>query len=365
MNSFSRSLGLSGTAGSALIIFSTRVFPLAPPRQQQPLPRRSGASVQRENPLLTRSTLPYQAPPFDKIRDTDYAPALDEGMKQELAEVQRIADNPAAPTFENTLVALERSGQLLARVNMDFNALTSANTNPTLQKVQEEAAPKLSATHDAIYLDDKLFKRIQTLYDERAQLKLDPESARLLDCYHQEFILAGAKLSAADKARLKTLNAEVATLSAQFTNRLLAAAKDGALVVHNQSALAGLSPAEVSAAAKAAKDRGLSNAWVIPLQNTTQQPALQSLISRDTRHSCSTPRGRAPSAATPTIRVTSSRASRSSALNRRSCSGSRASLRGSFRIRWRKRPAPSRGSSARSLRRPLLVHARRPRTFRP
>ncbi|HVX40721.1 MAG TPA: peptidyl-dipeptidase Dcp [Gemmatimonadaceae bacterium] len=242
----------------------------------------SAASAQ--NPLLTRSTLPFQAPPFDKIHDADYGPALEAGMKQELAEVQRIADNPAPPTFENTLVALERSGQLLARVSMDFNAVTSANTDDTLQKVQEEEAPKLAATHDAIYLNDKLFKRIETLYDERARLHLDPESARLLDYYHQEFVLAGAKLSPADKSRLKTLNAELATLGAQFTNRLLAAAKDGALVVHDSAALAGLSPADISAAAQAAKDRGLTNAWVIPLQNTTQQPDLQSLTNRDTRH---------------------------------------------------------------------------------
>src|SRR5262249_12001315 len=158
-----------------------------------------------------------------------------------------------------------------------------ANTNDALQKVQEEEAPKLSATRDAIYLNDKLFKRIQTLYDARARLKLDPESARLLEYYHQEFILAGARLSASDKARLKTLTAELATLAAQFTTRLLAAAKNGALVVHDQSALAGLSTAEISAAAQAAKDRKLSNAWVIPLQNTTQQPALQSLTNRDTR----------------------------------------------------------------------------------
>jgi peptidyl-dipeptidase Dcp len=243
----------------------------------------SAAARLRENPLLTRSTLPFQAPRFDRIRDADYQPALEAGMKEQLAEVQRIADNPAAPTFDNTLAALERSGQLLARVNMVFNAVTGANTDDTLQKVQEAEAPKLSATHDAIYLNDKLFKRIQTLYDQRDRLHLDPESARLLDYYHQEFILAGARLSASDKTRLKSLNAELATLGAQFTNRLLAAGKNGALVVHSAAALAGLSPAEVSAAAQAAKERRLTNAWVIPLQNTTQQPALQSLTNRDTR----------------------------------------------------------------------------------
>jgi peptidyl-dipeptidase Dcp len=252
-------------AGSALILLST------------------AASSVRDNPLLTRSALPFQAPPFDRIRDADYQPALEQGMKEQLAEVQRIADDPAAPTFENTLGALERSGQLLARVNMDFNAVTGANTDDTLQKVQEAVAPKLSATHDAIYLNDKLFKRIQTLYDDRARLHLDPESARLLDYYHQEFILAGAKLSPAKKTRLKALNAELATLGAQFTNRLLGAARDGALVVHSASALAGLAPAEVAAAAQAAKERKLKDAWVLPLQNTTQQPDLQSLSDRDTR----------------------------------------------------------------------------------
>jgi peptidyl-dipeptidase Dcp len=244
----------------------------------------SPSAAQRPNPLLTRSPLPFQAPPFNKIHDADYKPALDEGMTQELAEVEKIADNPSAPTFENTLTALEQSGELLTRVSMNFNAVTSANTDDTLQKVQEEEASKLSATRDAIYLNDKLFARIQALYDQRTQLRLAPESARLLEYYYQEFVLAGAKLPAADKTRLKALNAELATLGAQFTNRLLAAAKNGALVVHSASALAGLSPAEVRAAAQAAKERGLTNSWVIPLQNTTQQPDLQSLTNRDTRH---------------------------------------------------------------------------------
>jgi peptidyl-dipeptidase Dcp len=241
-------------------------------------------AAQRQNPLLARSTLPFQAPPFNLIRDADYKPAFDEGMKQELAEVKKIADDPTAPSFENTLAALERSGELLTRVNMDFNAVTGANTDDALSKVQEEEASHLAATHDAIYLNDKLFARIQKLYDERATLHLAPEAARLLEYYYQAFVLAGAKLPAADKTRLKALNGELATLGAQFTNRLLAAAKKGALVVHSASALAGLSPADVSAAAQAAKERGLTNSWVIPLQNTTQQPDLASLTNRDTRH---------------------------------------------------------------------------------
>jgi peptidyl-dipeptidase Dcp len=265
----------AGIAGLSLLSIAAMI----PPRHA-PSPR---ASAQRKNPLLAPSTLPFQAPPFDHIRDADFKPALEEGMAQQLAEAHKIADDPAAPTADNTLVALERSGQLLDRVSMIFNAITGANTDDTLQKVQEEEASKLSATHDAIYLNEKLFKRIQTLYDTRTHLHLDPETARLLDVDHQEFILAGAKLSVADKTKMKTLNGELATLSARFANRLLAAANAGALVVHDKSELAGLSAVEIQGAAQAAGERTLAKAWVIPLQNTTQQPDLQTLTNRSTR----------------------------------------------------------------------------------
>ena len=237
----------------------------------------------RTNPFFTPSSLPFQAPPFDQIQNGDFKPALEEGIKQQRAEVERIADDPAAPTFANTLVALEESGQLLTRVGLVFNGLSSANTNPTLQKLQEEVAPKFAALHDAIFLNDKLFKRVEAIYAERATLHLDPESARLVEYYHQQFVHAGANLSDADKTTLKQLNERDAALAAKFVNQLLAAAKAGALVVSDKAELTGFGPGELDAAAQAAKARGFDGKWLIPLQNTTQQPALSSLADRATR----------------------------------------------------------------------------------
>lgn len=236
------------------------------------------------NPFYKPSTLPFQAPDFSKIKDSDYQPAMEAGMRQQRAEIEKIANNPAAPTFDNTLVAMEKSGQMLTRVMLAFSTVAGANTDDTLQKVQETEAPKLSAHQDSIYLNPKLFARIQTLYNQRDSLKLDPESLRLLEWDYKEFVLNGAKLSPADKARLKQLNEQEASLTAKFQNKLLAAAKAGALVVGDKARLAGLSDAEIDAAAAAAKSRKLAGKWVIPLQNTTQQPALASLTDRDTRH---------------------------------------------------------------------------------
>ncbi len=204
-------------------------------------------------------------------------------MSQLLSETQKIADNAEAPTFANTLAAMEKSGQLLNRVSGVFNLLAGANTNPDLQKLQEEEAPKLAATSDAIYLNSKLYKRVEALYKQRAQLKLDPESNRLVEFYYQKFELAGAKLSDADKDSLKKLNGEEASLSAKFTNQLLGAAKAGALVVSDSAELAGLSSEAITAAAAAAKAKNMPGKWLISLQNTTQQPALQSLTVRATR----------------------------------------------------------------------------------
>jgi peptidyl-dipeptidase Dcp len=241
------------------------------------------SSLPTSNPFSSQSTLPYQAPRFDKIKDADFKPALEEGMKVQLQEIEKIANNTAAPTFENTFVAIEKSGQLLTRVNNVFSLLTGANTNPDLQNLQEEVAPKLAAIQDAIYLNSKLFKRIQTVYNNRSKLKLDPESKRLVEYQYQEFLLAGAKLSEADKAKLKKLNEEEASLGAKFTNQLLAAAKAGAVVISDSSELAGLSKADIDAFAQNAKANNLTGKWRIPLQNTTQQPVLQSLANRATR----------------------------------------------------------------------------------
>lgn len=241
------------------------------------------AEAPSANPFFAASTLPFQAPPFDKIKESDYQPAIEEGMKQHLADIEKIADNPEAPTFENTFVAMEKAGPLLTRVMHAFDAVTGANTSDALQKVQEEEAPKLAAHQDAIYLNDKLFKRVETVYAQRESLKLDPESLRLVEVVYKNFVHSGAKLSEADKAKLKELNKEESTLSTQFTNKLLAATKDGALVVDDKAKLAGLSDGDIAAAAQAAKDRKLDGKWVLPLQNTTQQPQLQALTDRATR----------------------------------------------------------------------------------
>lgn len=243
----------------------------------------STSSDSTSNALLVRSELPYQAPPFDKIKDSDFEPAFEAGMKEHLSEIEKIATNSEAPTFENTLVAMEKSGQLLGRVNNVFSALTGANTNDGLQKLQEEVAPKLAAHMDAIYLNTQLFKRIQDIYSKKASLKLDAESAKLIEYYYQTFELAGAKLNDSDKTNLKKLNEQEASLSAKFSNQLLAAAKAGAVVVANKAELAGLSEGDISAAAQAGKDAKQDGKWILKLQNTTQQPMLQGLSNRATR----------------------------------------------------------------------------------
>lgn len=240
-------------------------------------------SISPSNPFLKESVLPYQAPDFSQIKNDDFEPAILEGMKIQLNEISRISDNRDAPTFENTLVELERSGQMLARVNNVFSLLTGANTNEQLQKIEEEMAPKQAAHQDAIYLNEKLFKRIETIYNTRKQLKLDTESNRLIEYYYQEFVLAGAKLADNAKTDLKKLNEQEASLTARFSNQLLAATKSGALVVDQVAELAGLSATEINAAAQAAKENNLEGKWMLPLQNTTQQPALLQLSDRDTR----------------------------------------------------------------------------------
>lgn len=236
-----------------------------------------------DNYFASPSTLPFQTADFSKIKDSDFKPALEEGIKQQLAEADSIANNTGAPTFENTLVALEKSGQLLRRVNGVFNMLSGANTDSLLQKISEDVAPDLSAANDAIFLNTKLFKRVEAIYNQRAQLKLDPESNRLVEFYYQKFVLAGARLTDKEIDTLKNLNKEDATLEAKYTNQLLNSAKAGALVVDTKEELAGLSDDEIAAAATAAKDAKQPGKYIIHLQNTTQQPDLQTLTNRTTR----------------------------------------------------------------------------------
>jgi peptidyl-dipeptidase Dcp len=234
------------------------------------------------NPFYAPSTLPFHAPPFDKIKDSDYQPAIDAGMAEQRKEIQAIADNPAAPTFENTIVAMEKSGALFYRVLLVFNGVTGANLSPELQKVQDFEAPRLAAQADAIFLDSKLFQRVATLYKQRDSLKLDAESLRLLEFDYKQFVHSGANLNEADKSALKKLNEEDSTLSNAFLTKLLAATKAGGYVTQDKTVLAGLTDAQIAAAAQAAKDRKLEG-YVIPLQNTTQQPNLAALNQRATR----------------------------------------------------------------------------------
>jgi peptidyl-dipeptidase Dcp len=243
----------------------------------------AAAPAHAANPFAAASNLPYQAPRFDIIKDSDYRPAFEAGMKEQLAEIKQIADNPAPPSFDNTIVAMERSGRMLDRVSNTFFGVVQANTNPALDGVQTVEAPKLAAHADAIFLNPKLFARVKTLYDARTGLKLDAEAAQVLTLYYRQFVHAGALLSDTDKAKLQAINKEDASLETQFQQKLVAAAKAGALVLDDKAGLAGLSDAEIASTVQAAKGRGLKGKYVIPLQNTTQQPLLTSLSDRAVR----------------------------------------------------------------------------------
>ena len=236
------------------------------------------------NPFYAASSLPFSAPPFDKIRDEDYQPAIEAGMAQQLAEIRAIADNPASATFENTLVAMERSGRLLARAAAAFNGVSQANTNPVLQQAKTALAPQFAAHEDAIRLNRKLFERVAALYQKRASLKLDPESLRLIEREYDQFVHSGANLSEPDKEQLKKLNKESSSLSDEFSKKLLEATKVGAYLTDEKAMLLGLSDAQLAAAVQAAGGRN-TKGYLIPLQNTTQQPVLQSLSVRATRES--------------------------------------------------------------------------------
>ncbi len=234
------------------------------------------------NPFFAPSTLPYHAPPFNKIKDADYQPALEAGMAEQRKEIDAIASSSAAPTFENTFVAMERSGQLLTRVMLVFNAVTSANNNPTLQSIQEAVAAPLAAQNDYLYLNPKLFARVEAVYNQRASLHLDPESMHLIEWDYLQFVKAGARLNAADQAKLKKLNEEESVLQTAFTNKLLAATKAGAVNTKDQATLAGLSAEQLDAAKRAAEQRK-EPGYTIALQNTTQQPDLTNLSDRSMR----------------------------------------------------------------------------------
>lgn len=243
----------------------------------------AGQAAQQANPFFAESPLPLHYPQFDRIKDADFAPAFDAGMAQQLKEVEAIANNPAAPTFDNTLIALENSGAILDRATTVFFSLIGADTNDARKKLQAEYSAKFAAHSDAINLNGKLFSRIETLYNNRAKLGLDAEGLRLVEKYHDNFVRAGAKLSDADKAKLKEMNAELANLGTKFSQNVLAEVNASYIIVDDVKQLDGLSAEQIAAAAEAAKARKLDGKYVIALLNTTGQPALTNLTNRELR----------------------------------------------------------------------------------
>ena len=235
------------------------------------------------NPFAQRSTLEYELPPFADIKVEHYLPAFYEGCTQQLAEVQAILDTPGAATFENTIVALEKSGQMLMRMLLVFYNKSSSDTSDALDAIEEEMAPKLAAHQDAIQLNPVLFKRIKDLYDARESIGLNSEDAWLLERYYKDLIHAGAHLTEAQRDRLKELNEELSKLETQFGKNILADTNDLAVLVDTIEELDGLSENEIAAAAAAAKDRGHDGKWLIGMVNFTGNPVLDSLTNRELR----------------------------------------------------------------------------------
>jgi peptidyl-dipeptidase Dcp len=243
----------------------------------------AAATLPANSPFAAASSLPYEAPQFDKIKDTDFQPAIEAGMVQDSADAEAVANNTAAPTFDNTITALEKSGPLLAAANDLFQNLVQSNSSDTLQKVSEAEAPRLQAHNDTILLNPKLFARVKAVYDARETSGLNSDQKFLALRYYRKFVHAGANLSDADKAKLTELNGKIAGLQAQYSNRLIAAADAGAVIVTDKAELAGLTDAEIAATVEEATKRKLDGKYVIVLRNTTQQPILASLKNRAVR----------------------------------------------------------------------------------
>jgi peptidyl-dipeptidase Dcp len=241
------------------------------------------SSDEQSNPFFTASTLPYASPPFDRITDDHYLPAFERGMQEQLAEIEAIASDPQPPSFENTIVAMERSGRTLDRVQRVFSNLNGAHTNPRMQEIQKTVAPQIAAHQDAIFLNGPLYERVRGLHEQRQALGLDAESLRLLERYHTDFVRAGARLSEADKAKLRELNSELASLSTTFGQNVLQESNNSAVLVDSAEELDGFSDSQVKAAADAASARGHEGKYLIALQNTTGQPPLKSLTNRALR----------------------------------------------------------------------------------
>lgn len=236
-----------------------------------------------ENPFRNRSPLPFEAPPFDRIRIQDFRPSFDEAMAAQQTEIQAIADQTAQPTFENTLEAMERTGEMLRRVQATFFHLAGTDSNDEIQAIEADMAPKLAAHSDDIYLDPKLFARVQKLWNQRDSLQLSGEKAKLLKEQYEQFVRAGARLNAEQQTRIRAINEQLSSLTTQFQNNLLAITKQSAVLVDSASELDGMDAADIAAAAEAAKERGHEGKYLITITNTTRQPVLVSLNNRALR----------------------------------------------------------------------------------
>src|SRR5437588_8599436 len=265
------------------IITPCRAAEPSPSSSPKDTGKKTDVTAATANPLLTESKLPFNLPPFDKIKDEHFQPALEQGMAEEEKEADAIAKEPDKPTFENTIMALEKSGLLLGRARRVFSNFGACNTNPTIQKLEKELAPKFSAHADAIHLNSALFARVEALYNSRESSNLDAESKWLLERYYKDFVRAGAKLNEEQKTRLKAINAELAKLQTDFEQNVLKEKNASSIVLDKREDLAGMSDNDIAAAAAAAKADGKEGKFVIRLLNTTGQPALTSLQNRALR----------------------------------------------------------------------------------
>jgi len=236
-----------------------------------------------DNPLFSESTLPFHAPDFDAIKVEHYRPAFEAGMEQELEEIKEIANNPEPPTFENTIVAMEKSGRLLERTASVFYNLTSSNTNDKIQEIQKEMAPKLAAHSDNILLNPELYDRVKTLYDKREELDLDEASMKLLEDTHRDFVRAGAELNEDQKQRMREINERISTLTTQFQENLLKITQERSVLVDNVEELDGLSDDRIAAAKEAAAEKGHEGKYLLTITNTTRVPILKELNNRNLR----------------------------------------------------------------------------------
>jgi len=274
---------LLATAVGAVLSLSACSDNTVPTQQANQAAPAATAEVTVTNPFFKKSTLPFEAPNFAEIKDDHFLPAFEEGMKQHMAEIEAIANNPEPATFENTFVAMEKSGELLTRVSRVFYNLTGTDSNEQRRQIQSELAPKMAAHSDNINLNPTLFARIESVYNARNDLGLDAESLRLVEVYYERFVRSGAKLNDEQKTAIRALNEEHSKLTNQFSQNLLAETRNIAVVVDTAEELDGLSPAQITSAANAAKERGLEGKYLLSITNTTRQPILTSLNNREVR----------------------------------------------------------------------------------